>query len=214
MGRRAEAGFSLLELAIVVAIVGLLALLAAPSLTQMLPRYRLNRTVREFVNHVQEARLLAISEGVEYRMCFSKKDSNPTSDNIRSNSGRYTIEAGNLSSGSTVWDPLPRGVSNAEGIIDFTWTPSNREYAGISLVSTVPSTLGGAGVGNTNCLVFSPRGWLSNNISDFRYNYIQVQFRNKAANPRKDVRWVQISRGGIARIRTTQRTSTAAGDVP
>ncbi len=212
MRRRANAGFSLLELAIVVAIVGMLALIAVPSLMQMLPRFRLNRTVREFCDHVQEARLLAISEGVEYRMCFSKKDPDPTSDNIRSNSGRYTIEAGNKSSGSTSWDPLPRGASNAEGIIDLTWTTSNREYAGISLVSTLPSTLGGTGMGNTDCLVFSPRGWLSNNLTDFRWNYIQIEFRNKAANPRKDVRWVQISQGGIARIRTQKRTSTSAGD--
>lgn len=214
MCRRAQTGFSLLELAIVVAIVGLLALIAIPSLTQMLPRYRLNRTVREFVNHVQEARMLAISEGVEYRMCFSNFDSNPTSQNIRSNSGRYTIEAGNLSSGSTSWDPLPRGAGSDEGVIDLAWSSNNREYAGISLVSISPYPLGGTGMGNTNCLVFSPRGWLANKVTDFRYNYIQVQFRNKAANPRKDVRWVQINQGGIARIRTQQRTSLVAGDTP
>ncbi len=206
MRRYSHSGFTLLELMIVVAIAAILAVLAAPDISSLMPRYRLNRTVREFADNVQLARILAISQNREYRICLDPTaiDPNPSSLDIKSNSGRYTIEAGDKGSGSTTWDILPIAQdgfdSDVEGTIVLDYSDDNRYYAGISITGWT-SLNGPYEMGSEDCIVFSPRGWLSNPVIDFSSGYIEVYFRNKAANPRNESRTVQITRGGIASIR-------------
>jgi len=206
MRRTAHSGFTLIELAIVLSIVAILAIMAMPSLNAMMPRFRLNRTVKEFVDNVQLMRLMAISQNREFRVCLdlASVDGDVTNDNIRSNSGKYTLEGGDQSSGSETWDILPMadGGDDAsdEGTFVLTWSANNRTYAGVSITGWTSMT--GPNTGNTNCIVFSPRGWISNPAADFSTNgYMRVYFRNKAANPENDSRSVLISRGGLARIR-------------
>jgi prepilin-type N-terminal cleavage/methylation domain-containing protein len=212
--RQIERGFTLLELAIVIAIVSILALVAVPNLNQMLPRFRLNNAVREFANNVQLIRLMAVSQNREYRLCLSDKDSDPTNPNIVTNRGAYLLQAGNSSSGSTSWSTLPASLSGGvyidqQGTFTLTWSTSNRTYAGVSITGW--NQIGGPGSGNGNCIVFSPRGWVTNPTDDFVSGYIQVYFRNKAANPRNDSRTILISRGGLTRIRVGDSNTVDTG---
>lgn len=204
--RNSSSGVTLIELAVVIALVGVLAMIAVPNLGKMLPQYRLNRTVRELSDHVQTARLLAVSQNRQYRICMITKDAAPTTGDLRSNKGRYLIQAGDLSSNSSVWDTLPIGTGSAEGDIAYDFTSSKGYYSGVSISGW--TTLGGSGTGNTDCIVFSPRGWIENPSDDFsNAGYIHIYFRNKAANPTNDSRTVLISRGGMTRIRVGDSTT-------
>jgi prepilin-type N-terminal cleavage/methylation domain-containing protein len=58
--QKREAGFTLIESIIVVAVIGILVLISAPALLQMLNRYKLTGTARELAALMQAARMEAI----------------------------------------------------------------------------------------------------------------------------------------------------------
>lgn len=87
-----QSAFSLIELMIILAIIGILAAVTAPNILGMLPRMRLKNAVNRIVTDIQLARMKSIATGKEYRLNFD----------ISSES--YSIEEGNRSSSSTSWN--------------------------------------------------------------------------------------------------------------
>jgi len=61
-------GFTLLEITIVIAIAGILAAIAVPSLVSQLPRYRLSGAARQVMGDLMWARMQAVSEKNEFRI--------------------------------------------------------------------------------------------------------------------------------------------------
>lgn len=61
-------GFTLLEITIVIAIAGVLAAIAVPSLVSQLPRYRLSGAARQVMGDLMWARMQAVSEKNEFRI--------------------------------------------------------------------------------------------------------------------------------------------------
>ncbi|OEU45432.1 MAG: type II secretion system protein GspH [Desulfobacterales bacterium S7086C20] len=61
-------GFTLLEITIVIAIAGMLAAIAVPSLVSQLPRYRLSGAARQVMGDLMWARMQAVSEKNEFRI--------------------------------------------------------------------------------------------------------------------------------------------------
>ena len=179
-----QAGFSLIEMMVVVALFGIFAALAYPSLTPLIPRFRLNRAVAEFTSEVQNARMMAIAEATEYRVCLMDKDDDPDNAAASSTHGGYRIDKGNAMSGSSIWTQYKS---------TFFLYNSDNYYNGVSLVYWTP--IGGPGAGNDDCIVLSPKGWLDNPASDFDGGFIYIHFRNKVASPLEDIRTVRISRG-------------------
>lgn len=59
---RNNSGFTLIELAVIIAIVGVLAGIAVPSFVGWLPKYRLNSSAEDIQALVQNARLRAVKE--------------------------------------------------------------------------------------------------------------------------------------------------------
>lgn len=197
---RSSRGFTLLELMIVIAIMIALAVMALPSMRAFIPRYRLNAAAKDLAGAVQQARMMAIAHSREYRICMLTKDASAATSAPAASVGEYALSAyddDGSCTGSGCWDVLPTDAvgdtTRTEG--SYVLTPgSPNSVVGISIVGWTP--MGGPGSDNTDCIVFSSKGWISNPTTDFDGGFIYVQFRNKYVNPQEDIRTVRISRGG------------------
>jgi Tfp pilus assembly protein FimT len=82
------------ELLIALALIGVLATLAVPSLTGWLSASAVRRVSRQLVTDLQLAKMKAVAEGVQYRVSF---------DNTGSS---YIIQRGNAAAESDSWTPV------------------------------------------------------------------------------------------------------------
>ena len=74
MWRRQENAFGLIELIVVMAIVGMLVAIAAPSMGRWLAIMRINATARAIASRLQLSRMLAISQNSRFRLSFNTDD--------------------------------------------------------------------------------------------------------------------------------------------
>lgn len=77
---RAQAGFTLVELMVVVAIVGIMAIIGFPSFRGFMPKIRLNNSAMILSNDIALARVRAISKSSQFALVFTTGEP-----------GRYTI---------------------------------------------------------------------------------------------------------------------------
>jgi Tfp pilus assembly protein FimT len=63
-------GYSLVETAVSVAVIGVLAAVAIPSLRGLLPRFRLGNNTSILVNEIALARRQAIAQSIDYSIAF------------------------------------------------------------------------------------------------------------------------------------------------
>jgi prepilin-type N-terminal cleavage/methylation domain-containing protein len=68
--KQGKNGVTLIEVAVVLAIIGIMALFLAPAIGEWLDNYRIRQAGREIVSHLQVAKIRAISSRLEYRVRF------------------------------------------------------------------------------------------------------------------------------------------------
>lgn len=67
---RNNSGFTYMELAVAIAIVGVLVAIAVPNINEMMPRYRLKSAVLDLTSNMQQARLRAIKRNATCTVTF------------------------------------------------------------------------------------------------------------------------------------------------
>jgi prepilin-type N-terminal cleavage/methylation domain-containing protein len=207
-------GHTLVEVAVAVAIIGVLAGIGWGLMSRQLPTYRLMRAGRLLQTDLQQLRTLSVATNREARLRLVESDAelDAWADGV----GRWELQLGNRSSGSTVWDTLPPDddglVDNGQGIHDIS-PVGNQAAPGVSLAA--PPHLEGPGLGNEDCIVFSPRGWVSNPAGDFVDGYIALQLLNKRAlrDGRTEQVRVRVPRSGLAHLDRGYTSGLADGAV-
>ena len=69
--QRGEGGFTLIELGIVMAMVGIMALFVAPAIGQWIDNFRIRQAVRDISSTLQQAKMKSISSRLQYRVVFN-----------------------------------------------------------------------------------------------------------------------------------------------
>ncbi len=215
-GRAWSAGHSLVELAVVIAILGVLAAIGWSSGRGQIGQFRLMSAARLFQSDAQNLRELAIGTNREARIVLTEADA--TMDPNDAQVGMWLLQVGDKSSGSTEWDTLPIdmgavAVSDAgERSLD---VGGSQERPGISLAPW--STIQGPGLGNQDAIVFSPRGFISNPGGDFVNGFISVELVNKRGEPAADGTlphvYLRAARTGLVHMEASEGTALADGGI-
>lgn len=199
----------MLELMVVVAIIMVLTAAGIGMSSDLVPRYRTRRAAKQFAATVQHCRALAIRSNKECSVWMVSSDGSLS--DLTSNDGVYWVAMGDASNNSSNWDILPvDSVSDGSdddsslGIIDISDSTSSHYARHVSISPW--NAITGPGVGNSNRIVFDPRGFLRNPVGDFDNNgNISITFVNKKArqNGTTEDFVVDISRAGMTRLSST-----------
>lgn len=136
-----ENGFSLVELLIVIALMAIIAAIAVPQFTKVIPKLRVNEAANMIGSEMYHAKIKAISENRNYRITF---DNAARSFSIQQDTDRdYTWGAG---------DSLVKQVPLPEGII----------FGGNAVGGTGAAPIDADGINFAgNAAVFNSRGGAS-----------------------------------------------------
>ena len=205
--RSTQRGYTLIELSVVVAIIGIMSTISVWQMRDYLSHYRCKEAALTFAKNVDRMRMIALKNNRESRICMDTYDSAPT--NIEAaNEGKYILSVGDKSLQSNNWDILPEDYyddlsddDQTTGTYDH--SSSGKHYLKHISIGDWGSDIAGPHFGNGSCIVFSPRGYVLNPATDFNaQGFIEIQFINKLAldNGETDTNIVMIARSGMTRI--------------
>ena len=112
---RNNSGFTLIELAVIIAIVGVLAGIAVPSFVGWLPKYRLSSSADDIQSLVQNARLRAVKENAHVAVLFDPDNDGLDVDylafvdnnsNWNMDAGEALVARGEVASGIRIFGPI------------------------------------------------------------------------------------------------------------
>ena len=108
------AGFTILELLMVLAIMGIIAGTAIPNIDNALKAYRADSAARQVLGHLQATRMLALSQNVRYRMLF-EADGAGTYEQQKQENGVFT---------TVVKYELPKQAAFTATVVDAVFAPN------------------------------------------------------------------------------------------
>jgi len=191
---------------VVIVLVGVIVAIGYGSVRDLLPRYRMIRISKQLRNDVLALRVTAIEQNREARIKLVESDAS-WEDPASAQAGSWLLQLGDRALNSRSWDTLPLDAAEdgsddatSEGTIDI-GRDGNREAKGVSLAPW--DGLTGPGANNTDAIVFSPKGWVTNPAGDFGSDgYIQLKLVNKIAliDGVDDSVTLRIARSGMVRM--------------
>lgn len=165
--RRHNSGFTLVELAVVLSLICVLAAIGYGAVGDLIPRFKLVRAARQLEGDISTLRNLAIARSTETRLLLVAADGD-SQDPDAPAVGQWTLQVGNRPIGSTRWDTLPADAELDGTDDDRSEGQVNIDQLGTSGVSLAPwPAIAGPGGANADAIVFSGRGWVANPPSDF-----------------------------------------------
>ncbi len=188
-------GFTLIEMLIVIAIIGILAALGTWKSRELLPRFRTRGVASEFAAAAQAARMQAVMNNLQARVRITNYDITASTPGT-ANQGAWVQELGNKTMGSTVWTE----ISATETDISAT---GNHEQRHVSLDYVSGELTGPTDCACTDSIVFTPAGLVGNPVADFASTGdLQITFVNKISRSRNvvDDYVVRIYRAGMSRV--------------
>lgn len=175
--RRRRQGVSLVEMAITVAIVTILAAVGAGMINETLPTWRARQAAYSYAATLNRARTLAVGDGLEYRVIVTHWDEVPGDGE---GAGTWLLQRGNRALESTDWDTLPVELATSstpldnEGTFDISPGAPN-ELPGAAIyqpglnppIASGPITATATSSSDTGDIAFLPSGMVSNPAADF-----------------------------------------------
>jgi prepilin-type N-terminal cleavage/methylation domain-containing protein len=158
-----EHGYSISEMLVVVAIIGLLSLVTVPAFMSFRNSNKLKTSVRLFTGDLRAARQRAITRAHQVLLTYSTTANGATPANYQRT---YYFYEGNLPSGSTTWTPIVNTIqgtgvrATAHSLEDVVYFPMPATATPQTFDDTLTCSVTGCSSGTDNRpdIIFFPDG--------------------------------------------------------